>query len=91
MRDAFDPERADLSGISGAEQLVINLVRQAAMLIVDEKGTEAAAVTAVGVGPTSAPVVDVHLVLDRPFLYLIRDRATGAILFMGRVGNPQAA
>jgi serpin B len=90
MRDAFDEGRADLGNISRAERLVINLVKQAATLIVDERGTEAAAVTAVGVGIVSVPVTDVRLALDRPFLFLIRDRATGAVLFMGRVGDPPA-
>jgi serine protease inhibitor len=90
MRDAFDGMRADFGGTTRAEQLVITLARQAAFVIVDEKGTEAGAVTAVGIGPTSAPVTDVRLALDRPFLFLIRDRATGTVLFMGRVGDPLA-
>jgi serpin B len=89
MRDAFDGRRADFGGIT-AEQVAVKLVRQAASVIVDEKGTEAGAVTAVGIGPTSVPVTDVRLALDRPFLFLIRDRATGTVLFIGRVGDPLA-
>jgi serpin B len=89
MRDAFDGRRADFGGIT-AEQVAVKLVRQAAFVIVDEKGTEAGAVTAVGIGPTSVPVTDVRLALDRPFLFLIRDRATGTVLFIGRVGDPLA-
>src|SRR5205085_8259950 len=71
MTDAFDPDRADLSGIAPItpdNRLVVNLVVQEADLAVDEKGTVAAAVTAVGVGPTSVPVAPVRLALDRPFL-----------------------
>jgi serine protease inhibitor len=92
MTDAFDPDRADLSGIAPitpGNRLVVNLVVQEADLAVDEKGTVAAAVTAVGVGPTSAPVVPVRLALDRPFLLLIRDRTTGTPLFMARVADPR--
>jgi serpin B len=60
---------------------------------VDEKGTEAAAATAIsmdttgGCGPAS-PVKTLTLRFDRPFLFLVRDLETGAILFMGRVVDP---
>jgi serpin B len=90
MRDAFSGEHADFGGITRAERLLIDMVKQAAFVAVDETGTEAGAVTAVGVGVTSAPVGDVRVALDRPFLFLIRDRATGAVLFIGRVGDPLA-
>lgn len=54
---------------------------------VDEAGTEAAAATAVGIQPTSlGPMIH----FDHPFLFLIRDRSTGAILFVGRVEDPSA-
>jgi serpin B len=55
---------------------------------VDEKGTEAAAATAVIALESAAPVVDVTLAIDRPFIFLIRDIPTGQILFIGRVLNP---
>ncbi|MDX6647050.1 MAG: serpin [Miltoncostaeaceae bacterium] len=92
MTDAFDPDRADLSGIApitAGNRLVVNLVVQEADLAVDEKGTVAAAVTTVGVGPTSAPVAPLRLALERPFLLLIRDRRTGTPLFMARVADPR--
>jgi serpin B len=92
MRDAFDPDRADLSGIrpiTPSDRLFVNLVLQEADLKIDEKGTVAAAVTVVGVGPTSAPIGDVVLKLDRPFLLLVRDRRTGTPLFMARVADPR--
>jgi len=79
-------DNADFSGISDG-QLTIHDVLHKAWLTVNEAGTEAAAATAVIVGPTSAPehfTVDV----DRPFFFAIRDRPTGALLFLGRVVDP---
>jgi serpin B len=60
-----------------------------AFVAVDEEGTEAAAATAVMVGTTSMPVIDVQLTIDRPFIFIIRDTQTGSILFMGQVVNPK--
>jgi serpin B len=60
-----------------------------AFVAVDEKGTEAAAATAVVAPPPSIPQVEVELNLDRPFLFLIRDAPTGAVLFMGRLADPR--
>jgi serpin B len=57
-------------------------------LSVDEAGTEAAAATGVVVGITSAPPSPVEVTVDRPFVFLIRDLETKAILFVGRVVNP---
>ena len=51
----------------------------------NEEGTEAAAATAVGIGPTSLPP---SITIDRPFVFVIRERFSGTILFMGRVMNP---
>lgn len=88
MADAFVLLAADFSGINGgAEPLCISVALHKAFVAVDEKGTEAAAATVIGgVGscPQDPPVVTV----DRPFILLIRDIATGAILFVGRVVNP---
>jgi serpin B len=88
MPDAFDPHIADFSGMSERNDLYISAVLHKAFVAVDEKGTEAAAATAVIVGVTSAPVFDVTLTVDRPFIFLIRDIPTGQILFVGRVLNP---
>ena len=88
MTDAFDPDQADFTGMSDRNDLYISAVVHKAFVAVDEKGTEAAAATAVIVGVTSAPLYDVTLTVDRPFIFLIRDIPTGQILFIGRVLNP---
>jgi len=59
-----------------------------AFIAVDENGTEAAAATVVVMGATSAPLKQIELKIDRPFLFLIQDDETGAILFIGRVADP---
>jgi serpin B len=88
IRDAFDPDRADFSGIA-EEGLFVKLAIQQADLAVDEKGTVGAAVTVIGLAPPSVPRVDVELTFDRPFLALIRDRRTGTPLFLARVADPR--
>jgi serpin B len=88
MGIAFTPA-ADFSGMTGARDLLIKDILHQAFVKVDEHGTEAAAATAVIMGETSAePCLPVLLRVDRPFIYLIRDRATGAVLFLGRVLDP---
>ncbi|MCK5799098.1 MAG: serpin family protein, partial [Deltaproteobacteria bacterium] len=87
MKDAFDPSLADFSGITGNHDLYIGLVQHNAFIKVDEKGTEAAAATAVVMPPIGIPDLKT-LTIDRPFIFLIRDHATGTILFVGRVLNP---
>lgn len=82
---------ADFSGITSKEKLFIDDVIHKAFVAVDEKGTEAAAATAVTIRTTSAviqPEQPVNFRADRPFMFLIRDSRSGAILFMGRVANP---
>ncbi len=91
MPDAFDPDLADFSGMDGTRELFIDNVIHQASITVDEEGTEAAAATAVIVGVTSAPMeppTPVEMTIDRPFVFMIRDTTTGAILFVGRVVNP---
>jgi len=85
---AFDPDRADFSGITAAEALLIDDVIHQANIDVDEKGTEAAAATAVVMRAGSAPIEPVTLRVDRPFLFALRDVPTGAVLFLGRVTDP---
>jgi len=80
---------ADFSGMSETLSLAISDVLHKAMIDVNEKGTEAAAATAVIIGPTSAPEFDLELAIDRPFLFLIRDVETSAILFVGRLVDPR--
>jgi len=90
MKTAFLPESADFSAMTAAEKLFIDEVIHEAYIAVDEEGTEAAAATAVVMRGTAAPVEQITLVIDRPFLFALRDRDTGAILFLGRVVDPTA-
>ena len=87
MPDAFNPSAADFSGMDGSQTLFLSEVYHKAFVAVDEEGTEAAAATG-GVMTTGIPVTTVEFAVDRPFLFLIRDVETGAIVFMGRVVNP---
>lgn len=90
MVDAFVPDRADFSGMNGRRDLSINAVVHKAFVDVNEEGTEAAAATGVIVGVTSAPAEPLVFRADRPFVFVIRDSATGSLLFVGRVVNPGA-
>jgi len=81
---------ADFSGMTGNRDLSIAEILHKAFVSVDEAGTEAAAATAVVMNLTAAPGEPVEVTLDRPFIFLIRDIETGAILFVGRVVNPSA-
>jgi serpin B len=85
-------DKADFSGICSSEQLQIGAVVHKAFVDVDEKGTEAAAATAVGVKAATAvaPRPPVVFKADHPFLFLLRDRTTDSVLFMGRVTDPLA-
>jgi len=87
MEIAFSPA-ADFTGMHTEGGLMIHDVLHQAFVKVNEAGTEAAAATAVIVGDTSAPPEGPTIVLDRPFIYLIKDLPTGQILFVGRVTNP---
>jgi serpin B len=94
MKDAFDRDTADLTGMTTVPpdqvRLYIAKVFHQAFIAVGEKGTEAAAATAIiDEGATGGEVKDfVRATFDHPFLWFIRDRATGTILFMGRVVDP---
>lgn len=87
MPDPFDWEVADFSGINAelGKKLYIKDVVHEAFVAVDETGTEAAAATAVIINIESAAPA---LVIDRPFLWAIRDVPTKALLFLGRVVDP---
>jgi len=89
MSDAFNHEKADLSGMDGKkDNLFIGVAIHKAYVDVNEEGTEAAAATAVGIQTTSMPAPTPVFRADHPFLFMIRHNSTGAILFMGRVVNP---
>lgn len=87
MPEAFSGA-ADFSGMTGDKDLFISDVFHKAYVGVDEKGTEAAAATAVMMRLTAAPENPIELTVDRPFLFAIRDHQTNSILFMGRMVSP---
>ena len=88
MTDAFDPSKANLSGISEEAKLVISAVMHKTYIKVDERGTEAAAVTGITVGVTSVGPDSNTFKVDHPFVFAIREKDTQAILFIGKVLNP---
>ncbi len=90
MPTAFS-SNADLSGITLDEQLAIDHVIHQANVAIDERGVIAAAVTVVtGKATAGPPPSPVTFHIDKPFLFFIQERATGAILFMGRIDDPSA-
>jgi serpin B len=84
MLDAFNPT-ADLSGISDAD-IWVDFVKQNTFVDVNEEGTEAAAVTTIGVVEVSMPP---SFIADRPFIFAIRERLTNTLLFIGKVEQPE--
>lgn len=79
---------ADFSNMTDTP-VKVSYVKQDAVVKVDEKGTEAAAVTSIGIEATSVPMYDFQLRVDRPFYYFIRDNKTGILLFAGYVSEPK--
>src|SRR5690606_38880616 len=101
MGIAFDPGEADFrrllaaaggapdqAATAGGPNIFMGDVVHRAVLRVDEEGTEAAAVTSVDFRLTSVPVYDFRFQADRPFVVVIRDDTTGALLFVGAVADP---
>ena len=80
---------ADFTGINPGGNLLISRVIHQSFIDVNEKGTEAAAATVVEIGVTSAGPEIPTFKADKPFIFLIREKASNAILFMGRVGLPE--
>lgn len=89
MPTAFSMQ-ADLSGIDGSQNLYIQNVIHQAFVQVDEKGTEAAAATSITIGFKSAMPSNVFTA-DHPFIFIIQEKETGNILFMGRMTDPTKA
>ncbi len=87
MPSAFGPQ-ADFSGMTAEARLFISKVVHEAFVQVDEEGSEAAAATAVVMERTGAVAGPVRFEADHPFMFLIRDRGTGSVVFMGRVVDP---
>ena len=86
MTDAFNPALADLSGISD-QNIFVSFVKQNTFVDVNEEGTEAAAVTTIGIELTSMPP---SYVIDEPFVFAIREKSTNTLLFIGVVQNPSS-
>ncbi|MGD0921440.1 MAG: serpin family protein [Terriglobia bacterium] len=92
MRLAFEESAADFSGMTSWERLYLSLVLHKAYVDVDEKGTEAAAATAVLATGAAFRPLEVPIPVfraDHPFLFLVVDHRSGSILFLGRVTNPK--
>jgi serine protease inhibitor len=85
MTDVFSAPPADFSGMDGRKDLAIHEVIHEARVDVRERGTEAAAAS---VTTESASFAETEFVADHPFIFLIRDKQSGSILFIGRVVNP---
>jgi len=89
MADMFSG-KADLSGITGNRDLYVSSVVQKVFVEVNEEGSEAAAATGVMVMMRSMPAPNQQFLVDHPFIFIIRDKLTGMILFQGRVVDPSA-
>ena len=87
---AFTPNQGNFTKLfeGNLPPLMISRVIHEALIEVDEKGTEAAAATVVEVVLTSMPAGPTHITLDKPFYFLIKEKSSGAVLFMGKLGNP---
>jgi serpin B len=83
MTDAFIENIADLSGISES-QLYVDFVKQNTFIELNEEGTEAAAVTTIGINYTSVN----EFIVNKPFIFAIRERTTNTLLFIGKVEKP---
>ena len=90
---AFSSSGADFSGMTGKRDLCISEVIHQAFINVDEKGTEAAAATAVLMKATAVrtPIEPKIFNADHPFIFIIKDNTTGSILFMGKIMNPEVS
>jgi serpin B len=89
MKDAFEPGRANFAGIDGATMnLYISQVQQQVFVEIEEQGTVAAAATGMSFLKQDSSLSLPTFVANHPFLFVIREKATGAILFMGRVSDP---
>ncbi|RWS14580.1 serpin SMSB4 variant-like protein [Dinothrombium tinctorium] len=100
IKKLFDPRFSDLSGFFASVKksndsnfpaigITVNSIVHKSFISVNEEGTEAAAATALLIARSGRPAFPTQFVVDRPFVYLIRDTATNVILFMGIVRRPQ--
>lgn len=90
MEIAFDPDAADFSRINGYGELYINRVIHQSFIQIDEEGTEAAAATIVEVCLTALPdTSDFYMYVNRPYIFIIRERVKNTILFIGKITKPE--
>lgn len=93
ITDAFSASNADFTGMKDNMDLYISSVLHKAFVEVNEKGTEAAAATAMIIGTTSIEQPKeperIEFNCDHPFLFTIYHKETGTILFMGTIDNPE--
>lgn len=87
MLDAFNPQKADFSGMSSTEGLVVSKVLHKSFVEVNEEGTEAAAATEVETRLLSAQKT-IEFVSDHPFLFIVKHKYTNTILFFGKMFSP---
>ena len=81
-------EVADFSGMDGTRNLYVGFITQKVVVEVNEKGSEAAAATGMGMVLKSGRFRPAQFIVDHPFIFYIRDKLTGMLLFQGRVANP---
>ena len=91
MQDLFTMGVADLSGMDGSDDLYVSNVLHRAVVEVSEEGTEASAATAVVVAFESLRPPAITFRANHPFIFLIQDKATKSILFLGRLANPSTS
>ncbi|UCH14618.1 MAG: serpin family protein [Bacteroidales bacterium] len=89
MGVAFNPDEADFSKINPGQDIFISMVKQKAYIDVNEKGTEAAAATVVEMELTAMPGGKKYFTVNRPFMFVIKEKDTNAIIFIGRVMQPE--
>ncbi len=90
MANAFNPAQADFSRINPTARLFISFVKHKTFIQVDEEGTEAAAVTIVGMWTTSVnPPQGFMIFMNHPFVFILREKTSGSILFMGKITDPR--
>ncbi|KAH0617964.1 hypothetical protein JD844_016782 [Phrynosoma platyrhinos] len=87
LRDIFDSGKANLSGMSGAQDLHVSKIVHKSFVEVNEEGTEAAAATGIMVMLLSMPVEE-NFTADHPFIFFIRHNPTNSILFFGKFASP---
>ena len=89
MTNMFSSGIADFSGMDGTKDLYVKFVKQKVAVEVNEEGSEAVAATALGFMLVSATFNPTQMfIVDHPFIFYIRDKLTGMLLFQGRVANP---